>query len=867
MKRFLILLLSLLLVFSQGVYAVEQDAQALIDKYVTDGVDSDRIYEYDYMIQKEEAPVEDNRDTLAHQNAVNVVLALELMYNDSSGSFNENAFMPYDEFVDIISKISTRAIDESSTGQTDSETRFATHNEAAYHMVAALGYDVYDSKYKGENPRSICAKKIGIFDGIEFSGNRNITRGEMAQIIYNSLQIDVVDQTAFGDVNEYDIVEGNTLLDIFYDSEIVYGMVTAQNGFDLYSSGASLDSQQIKINNALYNAESINLSKDFLGHNVIALIKKDHSGKIGNIEMLEFDELDQTVTIAVEDLVDVRGNYVYYETGEETKKISISSVEKSILNGEAISTSELADLLLSDFEGDIRFCSEKDGKADAVVIYGYSTYKVASNSVLNEKISFADGRIYDGSAFISYENDENIRVTKNGEPASVSDIAAGNIISVVQNPPKTHMMIKISTNSVVGKVEKIKDDKVIIDGIPYRVSDAYEEARKNNSALKELGINVSGKFLLDCGNRIVSMSSDGGEYLYGFMTKIGSSRDGFKEKIMLRVFTMENEWQSIELADKLTLDGNESTTKEVAFEQLQKTEDIICNNPIRYKLSGKGEAVFLDTLYESVAEADDSDRMRISGTWNGEFNWSVTSERIYLRGNINSLSLSSTKVFTVPSDLKREDKGFSYGPPAFTSYTTGNLKIYNSDDFHVSPLVVSVSGGGSTQNFNDITAWSLVCGTFIYVDEEGEIQKGVELFDGSRPPNWVKTKVRIHENIIEEAATLKPGDIINIVTDGDVLTAFQMACKAEDINTDSSTALLGSTGQTLAVGTVVAIDAERDLVKIVSEGSEVVYRKHSLALWDNDAQECQMIEVGDIEVGDRVFCAGGSQLMRILVVR
>ncbi len=241
MKKRIISIFAALLVLCNGsAFAKKLTEEEIEQNYLNDAIDMNRVYEYDYNVTKEEP---DTSEQLEHRDAVNIVRALGLMKNRDDGTFDEKGAVSYKDFAEIVM---TLVINEKIDGAYDQyASEYTSMGDASYYLTAALGYNVYDVQNPADKYRETKARRIGLFKGIDFNAARNITRGELAQMIYNALDIDVVEQTGYVNNEEYRVADGRTLMAEVFDGVIVKGVVTAQNGMDIYTGESKIDDDRI----------------------------------------------------------------------------------------------------------------------------------------------------------------------------------------------------------------------------------------------------------------------------------------------------------------------------------------------------------------------------------------------------------------------------------------------------------------------------------------------------------------------------------------------------------------------------------------------------------------------------------------------
>ena len=864
MKRFLCLLLSLSVMFSGVVFANEANdtsIQEIIDKYLTDKADMDRVYHYDYVERKNTNTVEESEE-IKYKNAVSVVTELGIMSYDSKGKFNEDNIVPYSDFASIIYEMNTGIKSEEVSRLYDAfpQSEFATQHDAAYYLVGILGYDLYDSRYNGDNPRSMNAQKIGLTDGISFVGNKNITRGEFAQMIYNALLTDVLEQVSFGDNSDFEIIEGNNLLKHLYDMQIVFGTVTCQNGFDLYSSD-NLEEDEIKIGNALYTIDAEDNLMDNLGYRVVALSKLDSAKKsYTHIKFVMRDMEDETISLGTDDVLGVYDGSLHYIYNGQEKKLGLNKIKRAIVNGQS-KTVENLETVLNSFEGEVRLCASEGDSIDSIIVFDYETFKVYGNSLWSEQIMLDDGRTFKEKAYIDVSDDVVKHIYKNGFLSEITSIKVGDIVSVVANPSYTHVIIHASDRTITGSVDEISDDGLVIGGIMYKVSREYEKSRASNSKLPQLKLGTKGTFMLDVGNRIVNYSSDGGEYTLGIMTKIGSEENGFENSYAVRIFTQANKWINFELGEKLVLDGTTLSTED-AYVELTRIAPNVCNAPVRFKANSRNEITFLDTKREASAEAGDHEQISFAASQDVKPNWTRTWLRISFI-SCKYTMFPGVGTFSIPLDPEDEDE-YYYGPFSTASDEVISLNFYNVDEFDTANLIVKTSTMPAADGY---TYPVVIEKLYKYVNDDGEISTGIMGYDGAVDTNWGNVKIKTSDSIEEEVAQLKVGDVIRPVMSGTEMVGYQLEVRTSEGEhlKDYTDDLDGEFTKT--IGAVVGVDPSRKLVKVECEGDTITYFPLSISLYDTKENKVHAIEFSDIVEGDRIYCRCILLFGRMLIIR
>lgn len=871
-KRIIVFSVLAGLLLCQSVFAVPKTQEEIESRYLSDLVDMERVFKYDYGI--ENSP-DAGGEVLKYSDAVNVVLNLGILQRTDDGTFNEDGGVPFSEFAKIIVRLAagdTSFFDEGYDRYPAS--KYATQNEAAHYILMALGYDAYVRDSDAQWPLNSRAKQIGILDKIDFSGEKNITRGELAQMIYNAFDVDMVVQTVIADnYGKYDKVKGMSLLEERFNSFIVEGTLTGQNGVNIYTS-QEIDEDRIEIDRVSYALNGLKLD-DMLGHRVIAVVQDVGNGYY-TVSGVFLSQYDKTITIDLENISYISKENLFYNENNEEKDINLGAIERFILNGHHEQLSELDTSLLT-CEGEIRLCTEeKNGDYDTAVVQSYQTFVIGGIANYSKKIVLQNGMKYDGESYIRTD-DKEIKVFLDGEEADFSALKTGQVISVVENPAKTSLVLRASSKAINGNITMITDDEVYIDDKPYKLSNAYEKIRNSDSTVHSISMGYSGSFLLDYNGNVVRFARDTGSHIFGYLVGIERKKEALDSYTMLRIYSVNNSFEILTLAEKLTFDGREKVTAESAYLKLLEEESTVCDNPIRYRLNSKGEVIFLDTMISSSYESGDSHQMRLSYIFSGSLNWTVTaSGGTSLPGTSFNWN-RSTQNFVVPSD-KTEEKEFLYrSSPDYEWHQEVTLKLYNADGYDTASLIVEDTDLDGSDKFTKEYRYCLVLGLLEGLNDDGEQVTMLELMDGTTAGTIPAKKFYVDEEITAKVKDLKAGDIIQIAGKGsNTVSDFKFIASKDDFHNlpkDMSNDPYGDRGEVL--GTVEAVDAASGRIRIrttITENGEEItryytFRRQSSAIYERSSGKNQDVTLADIEVGDRVFCFGGVQLMRLIVVR
>lgn len=866
MKKIIPTFLVALLLVQCTVFAADVDLDALIHRHMTDLIDMDRVFKYDYMQYQADVTEQVVTETLKYHNAAHAVMALGIMQPLSNGTFGEDEAVPFKTFAGIIMQLTTGVIDgleEAYAAYPD--TRYTTFHEAAYYLVGAVGYDLYANKRGGEHPRSQVAASIGLLKNVDYVGEKNITRGELAAMIFNALQIDMVVQTAFGAEEEYEKTKGHNLLTEMFHAALVYGTVTGQNGISLYND-APMKEDTVLIDRASYRLNGYRLG-DILGYQVQAVVCERDDGKY-DVLGVTVDERDETVVIQTDGTVYADNSYLHYEADGKEKRQSLSALERIMLNDVLISADRLL-ALLPQTEGEIRLCQTERGSGYTLaVIRSWSSFTVKTVSTLEDKIHLDHKAGFAGKTYIDVSTkDKTVYIEKNGQSIPLSEISAGNIIDVIESYAADAITIFVSDETVSGTVTQTEGDAVFVDNKRYEVSSVYKEARRQDPTLPDLTVGKTGTFLLNRVGKIADYRAENDGYILGLLKEYTRLGNGLSRGIGVRIFNEDNEWTELELAEKLTLDGIDNVSDTDAFDTLERNKDTVCYAPIRYALNSAGKVRFLDTAIVNDVEKNDTSSIIKASTYSGTTNWtsdgtpkwsSLTDSKYFYT--------PSTKFFIIPLDRTKE-KDYSIGNKSFLySDMSVTMDLYNADHFNEVGIIVRNGSASAVLPFSKNYAWMVVTSLSEGVDGDGNTVTILNGFESSGAKYVQSSFLLESDALAEKAKTFHKGDLVHFSADGRSMLQMELWCAASEVMAqdkgDSS-----ATDAQEGLGTVLDVDPSRNVVKVSVNGAEFTWYIHCLGLYDRARNKGSVITAGDISPGDRVFGLGGNNYMRVLIIR
>lgn len=608
-----------------------------------------------------------------------------------------------------------------------------TYEQAIKMMVCALGYEAAATELGGWPAGYIAqADMLNMTKSIQVDKtNTAASRGMVAQILYNSLEVPIAEKQANGSVN----VTKKTILGSKLGCARINNFMVAQvDGTEsITDSGIRLQSGEL----AFSRTSDPVTNEPFLYGDVLgkaeakALMGSYVKGyyKVGNEEEShriiyltvsaskseELELLSEEIYEYNSDLLELA--YYIDEEKDDAEEVLISEDAQLIYNGSIYDyrngTSDECDLSKwldpdsDDFvDGQIRLVENTgDKKVDTIFIEDYEIYIAKGPVMTNDRISSNNYVIYD-----NYVSGKNIRIDPYSpsviaefydantlEEIKIEDIKAMHVVSVAANVSETKFKVYISKKTVKGKIEEFTNDgEYVIDGKTYQTTKAYQNLVDTEVISPKTGL--EGTFYLDQNDRICAAKitqEDAGAYAY--VTNAGIDDDRAILKLM-NLSGTPSKPTKVKCATSVKVNGRTTTEPQDILDALESAASKIAANSeatnttyaqlIRYVKNSSGQITKITTVSLSgsavqIGKNENLDKL-VTGVEKTQYtytNSSGFSSQVFVN--------SSTLVLVVPDDRLAEDE---YKRSTATSYfkngTTYDIEAYDINASSVAKVVV-----------------------------------------------------------------------------------------------------------------------------------------------------------------------------------
>ncbi|MBE7023033.1 MAG: hypothetical protein E7412_01040 [Ruminococcaceae bacterium] len=648
-----------------------------------------------------------------------------------------------------------------------------TTNQTVKILVALLGYKEI-AEFNGGYPDGYVkiANQLKLYKGAGEIGE-SITRGQIAIMVKNAVETDVLRQTTFGDKSEASTIPGVTLLSENLDIYQAEGVVDAVRGTSLTDANDEGDSTYLTINGYEYFSKIDNI-ESFFGSYVDFWYYKSENRPY-EILLMVLDKSNTIVEIDAEDIISANSDQVEYYDGDKKKKVSISDSADVIYNGFALRDYTEDDLWPLD--GKIRLVdNDNDNDFDVYIVNKIDTYVVNRVNSAKNIIS-----VKNGATVIEINESYDMTTITNastGIEAEIGDIKEWDVLSVTESYTENgskYYDILISDKYIDGVLETIGDDYIVIDGEKYETVPGFD--------FSEVQVGDEGVFYADAYNRIAAYDGSAvREGEYGFL-KAMKVTDGISPIMQFRIFTTDGSFVTLDAhKKKFKVDGIKYTDSDFdsVFAHLKRNEYISDSvaQPVKFVRDGQNRITSIDTVYvgEEGEESFSCDSPLTNRYWKHTGIMTVVAtggEQVAVGGD--------TVMFKVPADIFEEDDFEIVSTASLSSDSQYSVAVYDSGAEKIAGLLVL--GGAETVEAVAGNRLMLVEEVVVSLNEEGEIvAKVCGLYHGNRVEFSEK------EQGIIDVDDLVCGDVISLsLTAGNLIKGYTKRWYKDGIPEDVTT--------------------------------------------------------------------------------
>ncbi len=449
-----------------------------------------------------------------------------------------------------------------------------TYEQAVKMVVCTLGYET-PSLLLGGWPNGYLsqASKLGVTNGISGVVNTDpTTRGVVAQLIYNALEIEVLEISGESDVTR----EAQTFMEMYLNMKkekgIIVGVhdqVTAQcpSALGLNQMAAIVNGNIVYLDFREYTTNKADLTK-YLGQTVELFYQEAVGSDYVLIDVASETTKNTVTEIESSNLISYSGGDInYYDKNEKSKSFEIDPENLSVIyNNVLVPADEVEAKLEKWFDengedliyGTVKLTdSGSDGNINLIDITDYDIYIAAKAPTTTDykitnklKIKGLEGII------LNPEGDVDFTITLDGKEIQTTAIRTNDVVLVATSDDGDKASVVVTREKITGKITAYyeEDQTVVVNGKEYIFHDKFFEYNEKDSASFKVGAEV--ELYTDYYGKLVygSVTAAQSSSPYSYIINAGEHDDG--EGYFINMFIpTSNATKVYTLRDKVTVNG------------------------------------------------------------------------------------------------------------------------------------------------------------------------------------------------------------------------------------------------------------------------------------------------------------------------
>ncbi len=625
-----------------------------------------------------------------------------------------------------------------------------TYQEAVTILVRALGYEP-QAQAKGGYPTGylVTASNIGLTKGVSGEQNGAISRGNVAQLAFNALTINMMEQTGFGQDINYEVVD-KTLLEDKLDVEKVTAQVMAVGNASL-DGKSNLSKDQILIGEKIYKTGSADV-RSILGFTVDAYTRENNRGDKVLLLARPSAGKNDSVTVPAENIAEItntedKKELQYWkdiENDKRTTKASIAKDAKILYNGKAgtaedFKVVESGSIVLLDTEG----------KGTYDVVFVNETINYVVEEVVESSHKIVDK--YGQKTLVADPEDDNLTfvIVKGSEVIDLADLKEWDVLTTTMSKDGELVYAELSTETVEGKVTQKNDKEFFINGKGYKVAKNYPN---------EIKLEDEGTFYLDIEGKIAAVNGETTiSSNYAYLAKAGIN-SGLDKVLEMKVFTKEGKSEVVKTGATVKVNGASGKTPEEALAILKGEGASADGQLITFETNSNGEVTQINTATASSSINEDKFMMNMK---ENDVEYKKASGKLV--GTSMSVNVTKdTVIFDIPAG-KTDTADFSIrNSDFFVDGDKYNVLVFDvTEDRNAKAIIVTNSTGIA----NEESAIAIVDSIALGKNEDGtEIEKLYAFENGEKVELSTNASGVLVKGEGESQTALEQGDVIQYKT-------------------------------------------------------------------------------------------------------
>ncbi len=654
---------------------------------------------------------------------------------------NENLFKdvtaehPYYKQICMMNKLGIMVGDDNGEFKPE---QYVTYAQCVKCIIYILGYST-KAEAQGGYPVGylLQAGRLEIDDNLNYKEDYAITREALARLIYNSLDVTLIDVEVVSEEKATYSANGNdTILSRYLGIRKFEGILNAVDGRSIMSREEANAKGYVRIGSSVMKYEDASVSQ-YLGYRVEVYV--DTEGGVEKLLCAVPTDKNDELTIKVNDLLldnsDFSLRTFYYTDAQgRTLHADLTEEHRFVYNGMYDYDFDVDDL---DFEtGYVQLINnDNDDEYDVCFIWDYNNYAFESAGSEVVKCHYNQS--------LRYDEDVTYRVlTLDGKWESwnaLSSLNSWDVLSIAESKDGKLVTIYINRGGITGTIDAMSYDGektiVTIGGRDYVVSAQYL-MNMENSGKVAIKNGLHSEFYFDVVGEIAAVyktSAQDGAYAY--LLNAAPVGELSKENWEVKLFTQNGKIEILKTEGKIkfTNDSLNAVAKkpEEVFAAFTQNSQIV-PQIIRYSTNEDGILKAVEKSVDATAIGYNTDKFSedivigdIEGTTQAQhYRYQDSTSTFGMGGsyekrfNING----STVIIYAPTlngeiveeDLAIADSGLFTGGSIYDSF-----KVYDCDEtFNASLMLYSPEGAGDGSTLKE-EYFVAVKKVYMGLDDEG----------------------------------------------------------------------------------------------------------------------------------------------------
>lgn len=724
-------------------------------------------------VTEPEEEEEDSAEKVYDERPLEVVTALGIM--DAAALENGKATVTAAEFKEIIRNLKSEYTADEKI----------TLGVATKEIIKVLGYDVVISS---KNSYNLQANKLKLLRGIDLKSSDAITNYDMAMLIYNALEVDVLLPSSYGDKVTYNTVPGTTLLTYVLKMGKVEGQVSDNGVTALYTS-SQVSQQYFVINNYkfLLYRDDVNRN-DYIGRYVEAYYDdSDEDNK--KILYIDYSKDEKVLVITPDMFVNYNGGvFTYYYNGNKTRTATFVLGNPVIYNGYHYNQSYNKNTFENINHGSITLVSNGSNTYSTMIIKDYESIYV-SGIVDRQFCVYDKAHDSDSSTYIydfEFPLDDNASNSSyvpiydaEGNKIEFADITVGSVVSIAKaNVPHVAEMIVANESIPDFAINEMYNE----DG--FTVLSDFEETFKVNREYanaidaKTFKLGHVATLYLDAFGYVTWADFTGEQELYVGVLVDSELTTGIAGGLDIAIYETDGEQQIFQTAKKIRfkdVDGSEDTLTRAQLAAKIKPGGVSLNEIVAYTLDDNDLITSFELPLDTYDINADNHCTKIhSASSEIKFSYKNISKSFDYKYYIGT----GAKLFAVPSDKKTDLEEYrlesiGYDKEDIDSASNSLMSFYSIDGDNIIDYAIMYDFAGVSTGMSASKKDMIVTGTSMVYDEEsglnlykiqGYVTSGVTIYAEPSVFNNARS-VMTDSDTTPNIYSVQKGDIIKYSVD------------------------------------------------------------------------------------------------------